>query len=86
MIQFPRRMAFRAEFFDISTTRTSANPNNTLNSPLFGRSMQTLASNLGSGGANGGFNPLYQIGGAPPSNSPSNFSSSSTATLGCIRS
>ncbi len=27
--------------------------------------MQTLASNLGSGGANGGFNPLYQIGGAP---------------------
>jgi len=25
--------------------------------------MQTLASSLGSGGANGGLNPLYQIGG-----------------------
>ena len=32
-------------------------------SPLFGQSTQTLASSLGSGGANGGFNPLYQIGG-----------------------
>ena len=30
---------------------------------LVGRSTQTLASGLGSGGANGGFNPLYQIGG-----------------------
>jgi hypothetical protein len=27
------------------------------------RSTQTLANSLGSGGANGGFNPLYQIGG-----------------------
>jgi hypothetical protein len=34
-----------------------------LASPLFGHSTQTLASSLGSGGANGGFNPLYQIGG-----------------------
>jgi hypothetical protein len=34
-----------------------------LTSPLFGRSTQTLANSLGSGGANGGFNPLYQIGG-----------------------
>src|SRR6266496_6850930 len=32
-------------------------------SPLFGRSTQTLANSLGSGGANGGFNPLHQIGG-----------------------
>jgi hypothetical protein len=36
---------------------------NFLTSPLFGYSTQTLASSLGSGGANGGFNPLYQIGG-----------------------
>ncbi len=58
-------LRFRAEFFNIfNTTRTSATPNNTLNSPLLGRSTQTLASSLGSGGANGGFNPLYQIGGA----------------------
>ena len=34
-----------------------------LPSPLFGHSTQTLANSLGSGGANGGFNPLYQIGG-----------------------
>ena len=38
-------------------------PNNNLTSKLFGHSTQTLASSLGSGGANGGFNPLYQIGG-----------------------
>jgi len=38
-------------------------PTNTLTSPLFGRSTQTLANGLGSGTANGGFNPLYQIGG-----------------------
>jgi hypothetical protein len=30
---------------------------------LFGYSTETLASSLGSGGANGGLNPLYQIGG-----------------------
>jgi hypothetical protein len=40
-----------------------ADPTNMLTSPLFGRSTQTLANSLGSGGANGGFNPLYQIGG-----------------------
>jgi hypothetical protein len=34
-----------------------------LSSPLFGRSTQTLASRHGSGGANGGFSRLYQIGG-----------------------
>ena len=39
------------------------NPGNNLTNPLFGQSTQTLASSLGSGGANGGFNPLYQIGG-----------------------
>ena len=39
------------------------NANNPLTSPLFGHSTQTLASFLGSGGADGGFNPLYQIGG-----------------------
>src|SRR6266487_1878050 len=31
--------------------------------PLFGRSTQTLASSLGTGGANGGLNPLYQVSG-----------------------
>ncbi len=32
-----------------------------MTNPPFGRSTQTLANSLGAGGANGGFNPLYQI-------------------------
>ena len=39
------------------------NPNGSLTSVLFGRSTQTLANALGTGGASGGFNPLYQVGG-----------------------
>jgi hypothetical protein len=56
-------LRFRAEFFNILNHPDFANPTNTLTSGLFGRSTQTLANGLGSGGANGGFNPLYQIGG-----------------------
>jgi hypothetical protein len=54
---------FRAEFFNIFNHPNFGNPDNDLTSPLFGYSTQTLASSLGSGGPNGGFNPLYQIGG-----------------------
>ncbi len=54
---------FRTEFFNIFNHPNFGNPNDDLTSPLFGHSTQTLASRLGSGGANGGFNPLYQIGG-----------------------
>ena len=66
-------LRFRSEFFNIFNHANFGNPNNTLgsfnslsgvwNNPLFGLSTQALASSLGSGGANGGFNPLYQIGG-----------------------
>ena len=56
-------LQFRAEFFNIFNHPNFGNPVNNLNSPLFGRSTQTLANSLGSGGANGGLNPLYQIGG-----------------------
>jgi hypothetical protein len=56
-------LRFRAEFFNIFNHPNFGPPNNNLTSPLFGYSTQTLASSLGSGGANGGFNPLYQIGG-----------------------
>jgi hypothetical protein len=56
-------LRFRSEFFNIFNHPNFGNPINVLNSPLFGRSTQTLANSLGSGGANGGFNPLYQIGG-----------------------
>jgi hypothetical protein len=56
-------LRFRGEFFNILNHPNFGNPTNILTSPLFGRSTQTLANSLGSGGANGGFNPLYQIGG-----------------------
>jgi hypothetical protein len=56
-------LRFRAEFFNILNHPNFASPTNTITSPLFGRSTQTLANGLGVGGANGGFNPLYQIGG-----------------------
>ena len=38
-------------------------PDNNITDALFGYSTRTRASSLGSGGANGGLNPLYQIGG-----------------------
>ncbi len=56
-------LRFRAEFFNIFNHPNFGSPNNNLTDPLFGHSTQTLANSLGSGGANGGFNPLYQIGG-----------------------
>src|SRR5262249_27903744 len=56
-------LRFRAEFFNIFNHPNFGSPTNTTTSPLFGRATQTLANALGSGGVNGGFNPLYQIGG-----------------------
>jgi hypothetical protein len=56
-------LRFRGEFFNIFNNPNFGAPTNNLISPLFGYSTQTLANSLGSGGANGGLNPLYQIGG-----------------------
>jgi hypothetical protein len=56
-------LRFRAEFFNIFNHPNFGNPTNVLTNALFGRSTQTLANSLGAGGANGGLNPLYQIGG-----------------------
>ncbi len=56
-------LRFRGEFFNLFNHPNFGSPNNSLTSPLFGYSTQTLANSLGSGGANGGLNPLYQIGG-----------------------
>jgi hypothetical protein len=56
-------LRFRGEFFNICNHPNFGNPDNILGDPLFGYSTQTLASSLGAGGTNGGFNPLYQIGG-----------------------
>jgi hypothetical protein len=57
------KLKFRCEFFNILNHPNFGPPTNSLTSPLFGYSTETLASSLGSGGANGGFSPLYQIGG-----------------------
>ncbi len=66
--QFPiaERIAlqFRAEFFNVFNHPNFGPPGNSLGSPLFGVSTQTLASSLGQGGLRGGFSPLYQIGGS----------------------
>ena len=56
-------LQFRAEFFNIFNHPNFGSPQNNLTDALFGYSTQTLANSLGAGGANGGFNPLYQIGG-----------------------
>jgi hypothetical protein len=56
-------LRFRGEFFNIFNHPNFGPPDNNITDALFGYSTATLASSLGSGGANGGLNPLYQIGG-----------------------
>jgi hypothetical protein len=56
-------LRFRGEFFNLSNHPNFGPPDNNITDALFGYSTETLASSLGSGGANGGLNPLYQIGG-----------------------
>jgi hypothetical protein len=56
-------LRFRAEMFNIFNHPNFGNSDSTLSDSMFGHSKQILASSLGSGGPNGGFNPLYQIGG-----------------------
>jgi hypothetical protein len=53
----------RADFFNVFNHPNFGNPANTLSSALFGESTQMLGKSLGSGGTNGGFSPLYQLGG-----------------------
>jgi hypothetical protein len=57
------QLRFRGEFFNIFNHSNFGPPIGDLTNSQFGYSTQTLASSLGSGGANGGLNPLYQIGG-----------------------
>jgi hypothetical protein len=56
-------LRFRSEFFNLFNHPNFGPPDNNIADALFGYSTETLASSLGSGGANGGLNPLYQIGG-----------------------
>jgi hypothetical protein len=63
--QLPERLSLqaRADFFNIFNHPNFGSPINYLSSSLFGQSTQMLGASLGSGGQNGGLNPLYQIGG-----------------------
>jgi len=56
-------LRFRTELFNVFNHPNFGPPISDLSNPLFGQSTQMLASSLGSGGPNGGFNPLYQVGG-----------------------
>ena len=57
------RLQLRAEVFNVFNHPNFGDPVGDLASRLFGLSTQTLARSLGSGGANGGLSPLYQVGG-----------------------
>lgn len=60
------RLQFRAEAFNLFNRPNFGKPNANIGSSeaLFGRASQMLNRSLGGGGTNGGFNSLYQIGGA----------------------
>jgi hypothetical protein len=58
------KLQFRGELFNALNSPSFGNPSGNLQSPQFGYSTGTLAQSLGSGGVNGGLNPLYQVGGA----------------------
>ena len=77
MIQFPARTAWGfvsvPSSSTFSTTRNFGNPNNTLNSPLFGRTTRTLASSLGSSGANGTSSTFRRTGETDSQRSASTF-------------
>jgi hypothetical protein len=57
------KLQFRSDFFNLFNHPNFGDPRTSLSSGLFGRATQTLAASLGAGGINGGFSPLYQIGG-----------------------
>ena len=58
-------LQFRAEFFNLFNHPNFGDPEGSTTSGLFGQSTQMLGRSLGTGagGGEGGFNPLYQIGG-----------------------
>jgi hypothetical protein len=65
LFRFTGRVSLQArgDLFNIFNHPNFGSPINYLSSPQFGQSTQMLGASLGSGGQNGGLNPLYQIGG-----------------------
>jgi hypothetical protein len=55
------KMQWRVDFFNLLNHPNFGDPVTFLGSPLFGQSLQMLGRDLG--GGDGGFSPLYQIGG-----------------------
>jgi hypothetical protein len=56
-------LQLRADGFNILNHPNFGSPVGALTSGTFGRSTTMLNNSLGSGGANGGFSPVYQVGG-----------------------
>jgi len=54
-------LQLRADFFNVFNHPNFGDPVNFLGNPLFGQSLQMLGRDLG--GGDGGFSPIYQIGG-----------------------
>ncbi|MGH9851894.1 MAG: TonB-dependent receptor domain-containing protein, partial [Blastocatellia bacterium] len=57
------KLQFRSEFFNLFNHPNFADPRRSLTDPLFGKSTSMLNRGLGTAGASGGLNPLYQVGG-----------------------
>jgi hypothetical protein len=54
---------FRVDVFNVLNHPNFANPNSLLTDPNFGRATSLYGQNLGGGGIDGGFSPLFQSGG-----------------------
>jgi len=57
------KLQFRGEAFNVTNTANFGGMSGNLTSGTFGRSTAMLGRALGTGGTNGGFNPIFQIGG-----------------------
>ncbi|MGH9913930.1 MAG: TonB-dependent receptor domain-containing protein, partial [Pyrinomonadaceae bacterium] len=57
------KLQLRSDFFNIFNHPNFGDPVSNLANAQFGQSIQLLGRSLGAGGGDGGFNPLFQVGG-----------------------